>query len=105
MIRLSRWRWHYRIHRAIFRLLEIAPVEKHWLHALYSLLGELDFQQVAHPEKINTVLSRWAQLDDSGYEGKPLEGYFMSLSLKVEFRLPAGMCDIRGMGTEVRASR
>jgi hypothetical protein len=77
---------HYRIHHAIFRMLETAPVEKHWLHVLYGLLDQLDFQQVANPERIETALSRWAQLDDSGYEGKPLEGYFTSLSLKDEFR-------------------
>jgi rRNA-processing protein FCF1 len=77
---------HYRIHHAIFRLLEIAPVDKDWLHVLYGLLDQLDFQQVARPETIKTALSRWAQLDDRGYEGKPVEGYFTSLSLKDEFR-------------------
>jgi hypothetical protein len=76
----------YSIHRAIFRLLEIAPVDKHWLHVLYALLDELNFLQVAHPEKIDMALSRWAQLDDSYGEGKVLEGYFTSLSLKDEFR-------------------
>jgi hypothetical protein len=77
---------HYGIHHAIFRLLEIAPVEKRWLHHLYALLDQLDFLQVAHPETIETALSRWAQLDDRGHDGKPLEGYFTSLSLKDEFR-------------------
>jgi hypothetical protein len=77
---------HRAIHRAIFRLLEIAPVEKHWLHVLRALLDQLDFQQVAQPEKIKTVLSRWAQLDDADHDGKPLEGYVTSLSLKDEFR-------------------
>jgi hypothetical protein len=81
---------HYRIHHAIFKLLEIAPVDKHWLHVLYALLDQLDFQQVAHPlarpETIKTALSRWAQLGDRGYEGKPVEGYFTALSLKDEFR-------------------
>jgi hypothetical protein len=77
---------HYGIHHAIFRLLEIAPVEKRWLHDLYALLDQLDFLQVAHPETIETALSRWAQLEDRGHDGKPLEGYFTSLSLKDEFR-------------------
>ena len=71
---------HYRIHHAIFKLLEIAPVHNHWLHVLYGLLDQLDFQHVAHPEKIEAVLSRWGKLD-----GK-MEGYFTSLSLKDEFR-------------------
>jgi hypothetical protein len=76
---------HYGIHRAIFRLLEIAPVDIHWLRVLYGLLDHLDFRQVAHPETIKTVLSRWAQLDDK-IDGKPMEGYFTSLSIKDEFR-------------------
>jgi hypothetical protein len=71
---------HYRIHRAIFRLLEIAPVHNYWLHVLYGLLDQLDFQQVAHPETIEALLSRWTKLDDK------MEGYFTSLSLKDEFR-------------------
>jgi hypothetical protein len=77
--------WHHSVNRAIFRLLEIAPVEKSWLHVLYTLLDQLDFLHVAHPEKIDTVLSRWAKLDDKVNE-KPIEGYFTSLSLKDEFR-------------------
>jgi hypothetical protein len=77
---------HFRIHKAIFRLLEIAPLEKRWLHVLHGLLDQLDFQQVAHPETIENVLARWAQLDDKGHDDKPIEGYFTSLSLKDEFR-------------------
>jgi hypothetical protein len=65
---------HYSIHHAIFRLLEIAPVHNSWLHVLYGLLDQLNFQQVAHPETIEAVLSRWAKLDDK------MEGYFTSLS-------------------------
>ena len=71
---------HYRIHHAIFRLLEIAPVHSYWLIVLYGLLDQLDFQHVANPEAIEAVLSRWAKLDDN--DG----GYFTSLSLKDEFR-------------------
>jgi hypothetical protein len=74
---------YYGIHRAIFRLLEIAPVEMHWLHVLYALLDALDFQHVAHPEKIESVLARWSQLG-SGHKGE--EGFCTSLSLKDEFR-------------------
>jgi hypothetical protein len=77
---------HYRIHHAIFRLLEIAPVEKHWLHVLHDLLDALNFRQVAHPENIQGVLARWSQLDDRDHKGEPLEGYFTLLSLKDEFR-------------------
>jgi hypothetical protein len=71
---------HYSIHHAIFHLLETAPVHIHWLHVLYGLLDHLDFQQVAHPETIEPVLSRWAKLDHK------MEGYFTTLPLKDEFR-------------------
>ena len=76
---------HYSIHHAIFHLLEIAPVDGYWQQFLYELLNELDFQQVAHPETIETALSRWAQLDDK-INGEPTEGYCTSLPLKDEFR-------------------
>jgi hypothetical protein len=77
---------HLRIQRAIFRLLEIAPVHNYWLHCLYGLLDQLNFQQVTHPETIDAVLSRWAKLDDKVKEKKPIEGYFTALSLTDEFR-------------------
>lgn len=77
---------HYRIHGAIFRLLEIAPLEIHWLRVLYRLLDQLDFQHVEHPETLDNVLPRWTQLDDKGHDDKPIEGYYTSLSLKDEFR-------------------
>jgi hypothetical protein len=76
---------HYGIQHAIFRLLETAPVHYHWLHVLQALLDQLDFQQVAHPETIDAALSRWAKLDDN-INGKTIEGYSTSLSLKDEFR-------------------
>jgi hypothetical protein len=47
---------HRSVHHAIFHLLEIAPVHNHWLHVLYGLLDQLDFQQVTHPETIEAVL-------------------------------------------------
>ena len=77
---------HYRIHKALFRLLEIAPLEAYWLRVLYGLLDELNFRQVASPESIDNVLARWAQLDDRGIRDNPMEGYFTSLSLEDEFR-------------------
>ncbi len=77
---------HYGIHKALFRLLAIAPLEKHWLRTLYDLLSHLDYQQVASPETIDNVLKRWAKLDDKDRNDKPSEGYYTSLSLKDEFR-------------------
>src|SRR5262245_12795620 len=50
---------HYSIHKAIFRLLEIAPVELDWVHVLRGLLDELNFMQVHTPETIEPVLKRW----------------------------------------------
>jgi hypothetical protein len=77
---------HYSIHKAIFRLLETAPVDVHWLRVLYELLMNLDFRQVAHPEKIDRVLSRWATLVDRVEGGEPFEGYYTNVGLKDEFR-------------------
>jgi hypothetical protein len=77
---------HYAIHKAIFRLLEIAPLGPVWIRVLYDLLVDLDFQQLATVDSIDGVLSRWAQLNDSGSDGKPFEGYYTSLPLKDEFR-------------------
>ena len=77
---------HYGIHKAIFRLLEIAPLEAYWVRVLYGLLDQLNFQQVASPKTIDNVLARWAQLDDRGRRDNPMEGYFTSLSLEDEFR-------------------
>jgi hypothetical protein len=76
---------HWKIQDAIFRLLETAPIHYRWLVVLYGLLDQLDFQHVSHPETIDAVLSRWAKLDVNT-DGKLIEGYFTSLSLKDEFR-------------------
>ena len=77
---------HYGIHKAIFGVLEIAPLNRHWLRTLYELFDHLNFQQVAHPKTIDNALARWAQLDDEGSNDKLSEGHFTSLSLKDEFR-------------------
>jgi hypothetical protein len=77
---------HYSIHKAIFRLLETAPVDVHWLRVLYELLMNLDFRQVAHPDKIDGVISRWATLVDRVEGGEPFEGYYTNVGLKDEFR-------------------
>jgi hypothetical protein len=74
------------IQKAIFRLLEIAPVSMEWLWVLYDLLNTLAPEQVATPEKIDHVLARWAALDDRGHDGKAIEGHITSLSIKDEFR-------------------
>jgi hypothetical protein len=74
------------IQRAIFTLLEIAPINMRWLHVLYDLLDNLNPQQVATPEKIDHVIARWTTLDDRMSGDKVSEGYFTPLPIKDEFR-------------------
>ena len=71
-----------RIHPAIFRLLEIAPLEEGLLFVLYGLLddGQLNFMQTHPPAGVEPVLRRWAQLDSKQ------EGRWTSLSSKDESR-------------------
>jgi hypothetical protein len=77
---------HYGIHQAIFRLLETAPVKPVWLRTLYDLLINLDFRHVAHPENLDSALSRWAAMPDKTKDGKSFEGYYTNEELKDEFR-------------------
>lgn len=77
---------HYSIHKAIFQLLETAPLKYEWLRALYNLLDRLDFQQVHSPEQIDLVLSRWAQLPVPKENDSLGEGYWTGLTIKEEFR-------------------
>lgn len=76
---------HYGIHKAIFRLLEIAPVQISWIPLLYGVLDSLNFMQVRTPEAVEPVLKRWSHLDDADSNSKLGEGYFTGLSLKEEF--------------------
>jgi hypothetical protein len=76
----------YSIQKAIFRLLEIAPVSMEWVWVLNDLLGTLLPVQVANPEKIDHVLTRWAALNDRHSDGTAIESYNTSLSAKEEFR-------------------
>jgi hypothetical protein len=77
---------HYRIHKAIFGLLETAPVNYHWLRTLYHLLDHLDFKQVCSPERIDQVLARWSTLPARKEKENLLEGYFTTLNVRDEFR-------------------
>jgi hypothetical protein len=76
---------HYSIHKAIFGLLETAPVNLLSLRTLYHLLDKLDFQQVHAPERIDHVLGRWAKLP-APKEDSHGKGYFTSLNIRDEFR-------------------
>ena len=77
---------YYSIHKAIFGLIETAPVNYHWLRALYHLLDQLDLQNVHLPSRIDRVLARWAQLPTSNKKDDLEEGYYTGLPIKDEFR-------------------
>lgn len=77
---------HYGIHKEIFGLLEMAPVNYHWLRTLYHLLDQLELQQVHAAERIDNVLSRWAQLATPEKKDSLEEGYYTTLPIRDEFR-------------------
>ena len=78
---------HYSIQKAIFRLLEIAPLDLFWVRVLWELLFNLNFRHVHRPESIDGVLNRWASMSDKTRDGKEVvEGYYTKLSLRDEFR-------------------
>ena len=77
---------YYDIHKAIFGLLETAPIKHHWCDALYGFLTRLDFQHVHHPERIDHVLARWARLPTLDEKDSLREGNIVGLSRKDELR-------------------
>jgi hypothetical protein len=78
---------HYGIHKAIFRFLEIAPVEPRWFWVVYDVLGKLDPQQVHSPERIDHVLDRWKSLKLGGSkDAEEMEGFFTGLPMREELR-------------------
>src|ERR1051326_6157285 len=87
---------HYWIHKAIFHLLEIAPVEPKWMWCLYDLLESLNPNQVAYPERLDNVLSRWKALSISNHKHEPVEGHYTSLPISEEFRCMIGALYGRG---------
>jgi hypothetical protein len=87
---------HYSIHHAIFHLLEIAPVEPRWMRCLYDLLDRLDPNQVASPQGIDHVLTRWKALALGNRKGEAVEGHYTSLPITEEFRCMIGALYGRG---------
>lgn len=78
---------HYSIQKAIFTLLETAPLDLLWVRVLYNLLLNQNLRYVAKPEKLDSVLNRWATMSDKTRDGKKVvEGYYTNLSLRDEFR-------------------
>jgi hypothetical protein len=68
---------HYRIHNAIFRFLEIAPVEPRWFWVVSYVLDCLGPLQVdsPDPDRLDDVLERWGSLKleekDNGHAPSP----------------------------------
>jgi hypothetical protein len=79
---------HYAIQKAIFSMLEKAPVSIHSLRTLYNLLDQLDSTQVFKPEapRLREVLRRWSALEVTNHKGETDEGYHTTLSIADEFR-------------------
>lgn len=75
---------YYGMCRAIFELLETAPLDYRWLRTLYHVLSHLNYSQSA--KRIDLVLERWAQLPDRVKEDRRIEGYYTQLCLRDEFR-------------------
>lgn len=82
---------YLRIHKAIFRLLETAPVDKYWSYCLIELLRHLvpfyDRDSSMHvPLRIDHVLKRWTDVglkdEDKGWN----EGYLTGNPLATELR-------------------
>ncbi len=79
---------HYGIHKALFRLLEIAPTEKHWVHTIHWILLTLDPHGVARPEaaRFEQALERWKGIEIKNHKDEIQEGSATSLPFAEEFR-------------------
>jgi hypothetical protein len=81
---------HYRIHKALFSLLENAPTTSYALQTLYIVLTELEPDGLHWPDAIDHVLKRWDAVEVTGYKGEVQKGYETQLSFKDEFRCLIG---------------
>jgi hypothetical protein len=64
---------HYRLHDAVYALLETAPTTEPWAEILYDLLYGLDPSLVARPERIDHVLTRWSAVENCDLADDRLE--------------------------------
>jgi hypothetical protein len=76
---------YFRIHEAIFGMLEKAPVDEHWMYTLQDLLEGLAPFNLHVPGRIDHVLKRWSALVQKDASAKA-HGCLTSLSLADEFR-------------------
>lgn len=75
-------REHYAIHKGIFTLLEVAPVDMSWYRVVDNVIRRLDPAQVYAPPRLDHVLGRWRKLRFTNYNGDAVEekGYYTALS-------------------------
>jgi len=79
---------HWHIHKALFSLLETAPVTEHWVVGLTNVFETLNPAHVASVEsgRIRDVLKRWEGVEVKDFKGELQAGYFSGLSMADEFR-------------------
>jgi hypothetical protein len=73
---------HYRVHKAIFMMIETVPTTGLWVRTLGGLFRNLIPSQVARPDSIDKVLERWR----GQKEHEPIDGMYTGLTLFEEFR-------------------
>ena len=77
---------HGNIQKAIFHLLETAPVTIKWFTTLQALIGSLNPMSVIKVEPNCHVLDRWGDVERTNHRGEPMRGLWTSLSDVDEFR-------------------
>ena len=72
------------VQKAIFQLVESAPITKHGAYAVTDLLHAIDPRQASWPKEISHVLERWRGLELKNYKGDDQEGWqtFSFLQMK-----------------------
>lgn len=78
------------VHKALFRLLTLAPVEAEWVRTLHSLLLEVNPARTHAPDSEQAVLdtiARWQGVTVTrAFSNREQEGYYTTLPLADEFR-------------------
>jgi hypothetical protein len=76
----------FRIHKAIFEFLRIAPITSPSAHVAMTLLSGLDAHHTSWPDEIADVLERWGKAELTDYKGDEEKGWHTHLSFKDELR-------------------
>jgi len=77
---------HWRLHDAIFEMLETASTSRRWAHTLNCLLSRLDPDHVRRPDEIDTVLERW-RVNEIGGADKPKDTHYTDTGFPVREEL------------------